>query len=320
MHTSLRFPPAFAYAVTAFALLAAPVTALPAQHGGPLALLMPVSPRAASLGNAWVAGRDEYTIFTNPAQINATSGFGITLAGFGGDARAIATTAAATVGPYTFGWGVNLVDFSTPRSNTIYPYAPAVLTGSGDADLFSMAAVVAAQRTIKGFRVGLAGKYAQDIIAREASTSGLLVVPTRADVLLADIGTSRALWSGTAALAVQNIGQPYTAGGATFSVPTQLALGWTRLQQLGPLDVGYATQVTARREGWISPAGGVEVSWGWIEGYTVAGRVGARRTETDDEKPVGVGASFNADRLNLEYSVNFFAGNNAAHRLTVRWR
>ena len=315
MRFSRRFAAAALYLGAATA--AAPAGA---QDAGPLALLVPVSARAAALGNAWVAGRDEYTIFTNPAQINATTSFGMTLAAYGTDGRSLATAAAVTSGAYTLGWGVTLIDFSTSRSNTAYPFVPAALTGSGDADLFSMVAIAAGQRTIKGFRVGVAAKYAQDLVPREASTTGLLVVPTRGAALLADVGTSRPLWTGVAALAVQNIGQPYLVGPTRYSVPTQVALGWTKLQQVGPLVVGYATQVTARRGGWIGSAGGVEVNWGWIDGYSVGGRVGARRPESNDEKPVGVGASFNADRLNIEYGVNFFAGASKAHRLTVRWR
>lgn len=291
-----------------------------AQAGGPLALLVPVSARAASLGNAWVAGRDEYTIFSNPALITPTTGFGLTLASHGSDGRSIASASAATVGEYTFGWGVHLLDFSTSRSNTAYPYAPAALVGSGDADLFSMVAVVAVRRTYKGFGIGVAAKYAQDVVPRETAQNGLLVVPTRGAALLGDVGISHSLLGGTAGLSVQNISQPYSVGPNSFSVPTQIAVGWSDQTQWGPLDIGYVTQVTARREGWVAPGGGVEVGWAWIDGYSVTGRVGARRTETDDEKPVGIGASFRADRLNIEYGVNFYTGNEASHRLTLRWR
>ena len=44
------------------------------------------------------------------------------------------------------------------------------------------------------------------------------------------------------------------------------------------------------------------------------------RSETDDEKPVGAGLSFTADRLTLDYGAAFYSDNRMGHRLTVRWR
>ena len=290
------------------------------QDAGPVALLLPVSAGAASSGNAMVALRDDYVIFSNPAQIAPTTGFGLSFATYGSDSRALAATTVVTVATYTFGWGVHLVDFSTPRTNTTYPFSPAALTGSGDADIFSMVATMAVARALKGFRVGLAAKYAQDIVPRETAASGILVVPTRGAALLADVGASRPFLGGTAGLAVQNLGDSYRVGGSFHDVPTQASLGWADQRQMGPLDLAYTTQVTGRRAGWISPGGGLEVRWSWIDGYAVSGSVGARRTETDDERPVGLGASFAADRLLVQYGVNFFAGNTAAHRVTLRWR
>lgn len=315
MRLHKRFLPA-----AVFAGLTIPVVRAQAQDAGPVALLLPVSASAASSGNAMVSVRDDYVIFSNPAQIAPTNGFGFSLATFGSDSRAMAATTVVTVGTYTFGWGVHLVDFSTPRSNTTYPFAPAALTVSGDADIFSMVATMAASRTIKGFRVGLAAKYAQDVVPRETAVSGILVVPTRGAALLADIGAARPLLGGTAGLAVQNAGDSYRVGATRYDVPTQVLLGWSDQRQMGPLDLAYTTQVTARRAGWVSPGAGLEARYSWIDGYAVSGSVGARRTETDDERPVGLGASFSADRLLVQYGVNFFAGNTAAHRVTLRWR
>jgi hypothetical protein len=291
-----------------------------AQNAGPLALLLPVSARPAALGNAWVAGRDEYAIFSNPAIITPTPFVGLTVGSFGGNGRTLASTYAVNVGPANFAWGVQIADFSVPRSDPTYPYAPSAMNGRGDADNFSMVALVGGRIVHKGFQIGVSGKYAQDIAPREASTTSLLVVPTRGSSLLLDIGTAHALWTGVAGLALQNIAEPYSMGGQVVEVPTQLALGWTKTRTLGPLDFGFAGQATLRRHGWVGVGGGIDLGWSWIEGYTVGGRIGARRTETDDERPVAIGATFNADRLNLEYSLGFFAGDKQAHRLTVRWR
>lgn len=291
-----------------------------AQDAGPVALLLPVSAQTASQGNAGVAARDAYALFYNPAMIGAIPGVGLTVGTYANDARTIAFVSGAAVGPATFGWGVHIVDFSTPRAATAYPFAPAALTYSGDADVTSAVAVLGGQSTWNRFRVGLAAKYAEEVVPRETASSGLLVVPSRGSAFLADVGVSHALWTGTAGLAIQNIGHPYRLGAERYAVPTQAAIGWTVNSQWGPLDISYATQVLARRGGWVSPAGGVEVGWSWIEGYSIAGRVGARRTETDAERPVEVGASINADRLSIGYGITMFRGSTAAHFVSLRWK
>jgi hypothetical protein len=74
------------------------------------------------------------------------------------------------------------------------------------------------------------------------------------------------------------------------------------------------------RTGWIAPAAGFEVGYSWIEGYSVALRVGARRPETDAGQPMSLGASFTADRLTVEYAAQFIDGGRISNGVTVRWR
>ena len=304
-------------AIAALLLLAPP---LAAQDAGPLALLLPGSARAAALGNAAVASRDDYAIFANPAQMTASNGFAVTLAGYGSNARGAAAASAATVGPVTLGWGVQFVDFTTLRGDRTYPLAPGTLGSAGDADNMTLMGVVAGNFTWKNFRLGVAGKYAEDVVPRESATSSLLVTPARGAAWLADLGASHALWTGTAAIALQNIGQPYALRTAYESVPTQLALGWATQRSWGPFDYGFTTQVAARRQGWIAPAAGVEMGWSWIEGFSVTARAGAHRTETAAEHPMTAGFGFTADRLSVDWGANFFDNGKLGHRVTVRWR
>jgi hypothetical protein len=304
------------------AALALLVSAPPAeaQDAGPLALLLPASARTAALGNASVAGRDEYAVFQNPARLNATSGFGLTLATYGSASRALAAASASTMGPITLGWALQVVDFSGPTTPSAYPLAPATLNAGGEADQFSMVAMVSGAMTYKGFRIGTSAKYAEDLVRRNTTTLPITSQPSRGAAWLLDIGASHPLWTGTAGISLQNIGQPYLLRGTRYSVPTQLALGWSAQYAWGAFDYGFHTQVTARRNGWVSPAAGVEMGWSWIEGYNVTVRAGAHRPETADEKPLGAGLSFGADRLNLDYGALFFNGSQMGHRLTVRWR
>ena len=309
---SLLSAPLFVCAVTAAVHAQAPDT-------GPLVLLLPASTRATALGNAWVAGRDEDVIFYNPAQlIGARPGANATVARYGssGTLGSVAGVYAAGPNSLAIGWGVEFLDFTTRPADS-YPFAPATVATPGSGAAFSMAATVGSAMLWKGFRIGLAGKYASDRVA--TSPTGAGPVWATHDAFLGDFGLGHNLWTGVAGLSVQNIGRGWVENGRRIESPLQTSLGWTVTKQVGELDLALASQVTLRR-GWVSPGAGVEVGYGWIEGYSLAFRAGARRTETNGEKPVALGASFNADRLSLEYALQFFEGDRNAHRVTIRWR
>jgi hypothetical protein len=295
-------------------ILASRLTAQ-APATGPVILLLPASTRAIGLGNAWVAGRDEDVLFYNPAQIiGARAGFDATVGEYGSRSKLGSMASVFTGGPLTLGWGVQFVNFSTP-AGTPYPFVPATLTKTGATDAFALMATVGGAMTFKGFKIGIAAKYAEDRVA-ETAPGGIAM---RHDAFLGDVGVAHNLWGGVAGLAVQNIGRGWVEGTTRIDTPTEGSLGWFRTQQLGELDIGLAGQVTAR-SGWVSPGGGVEVGYGWIEGYSAALRAGARRPEDWGEKPVGFGATFNADRLTLDYGLQLFDGGRVAHRVTFRWR
>jgi len=136
---------------------------------------------------------------------------------------------------------------------------------------------------------------------------------------LADIGVARNALGGVAAFSVQNLGRTTPANATSLITPRQFLAGWSTTRAAGPLDLGLYSQVTMRKD-WISPAGGFEAGYSWIEGYAIALRVGARRPETDTEHPVALGAAFTADRLTIEYAIQFFEGGRTANGVTVRWR
>lgn len=298
--------------VAALALGAAPARAQ-APTTGLLVLLLPASPRATALGNAWVAGRDDYSIFYNPAQVAPTNGIGVSLARYGPGAAQGAVASAATLGTVTIGWGVQLAELRAP-SSTAYPFVPADIVRDGDRDALTFLAVAGANRVFKGFRTGVAVQFAEDRL--EASLGSPVGIGTGALArrLLADVGVSHTLLSGTAALAVQHIDD-----GRKARAPLQTAVGWARQFQPGQVDIGVATQVLARR-GWVSPAGGVELGYGWIEGWSATLRAGARRPETSAQRPLTFGAGLNADRLALDYAVELYAGNRVGHHLGLRVR
>ncbi len=285
---------------------------------GPLVLHLPSSARTAALANAWVAGRDQDVIFHNPAQlIGARSGFDLSLARLGPASTMVSMGSIYTGGKWsaTFGWGAQLVGFNADAAT--YPYSPDVTRAEGERSGTSALFTLGGAIVYKGFRVGAAAKYVSDI----ASPAPTVLNPVRINqhLLLADVGVARNLFRGAAAIVFQNIGRHSRDGGVTLPIPRQVALGWSMVRGAGPFDLGVFTQV-AHRKGWTTPAAGVEVGYGWLEGYSVMFRAGARRAETDAEKPISLGAAFTMDRLTVEYALRMFDGGRTSNGVTLRWR
>ena len=73
------------------------------------------------------------------------------------------------------------------------------------------------------------------------------------------------------------------------------------------------------RGGWVAPAGGAELGYSWLDGYTIAVRAGARRPATG-ESPVTAGAGLSLDRLSIDYALETLRGSRFAHRIGLRVR
>jgi hypothetical protein len=301
------------------ALLAATPAFAQAPPSGPLVLHLPTSARTAALADAWVAGRDFDVIFRNPAQMIGTGEtIDLSFARLGPASKMLSSGAIYAAGPrsLTFGWGVQIVGFSAPATVS-YPYDPDITLESGSRNGTSLLATLGGALVIKGFRVGVAGKYVSDMVA----SSPAVINPVRVNQhrILADFGLARNILGGTAALAVQNIGRHTRHDNLFLRVPRQIAVGYSQTRGAGPIDLGLFSQVTVRK-GWTSPAIGVEAGYGWIEGLNVQLRAGFRKPETEREKPFALGAAFTFDHLVTEYAIRFFDGGKASHGVTVRWR
>jgi hypothetical protein len=296
----------------------APTAIAQAPATGPLVLLLPASTRAAGMGNAWVAGRDETSVFYNPAQINPTTGFGGRVVRYGSGGTLGTLANALTINWLTLGWGVQVIDFKA-NATSPYPYAPTEMAKRGTRDAQSLEVAAGGNFLIKKFRAGIGLKYAEDRV--EAAINPIAGAPLsyiapaiRKGAVLGDVGVSHSLLSGTAALAVQNIGDD-----RGVKLPIQTTLGWMRQMQAQQLDLAFATQVSLRRD-WLGAGGGIEAGYGWIEGWSAALRAGAHRPETAAQKPIAMGATLNADHLSLDYALEFFEGSRYAHHLSLRWR
>ncbi len=259
----------------------------------PLVLSTPASARVAALGNAWVAGRDQDVVFSNPAQlVGVKPDLGLSIAHLAPDRSMGALTSVYAAGKlsFTLGWGGKL------------------LTADDDNPPGALG-VVAGAVTYKGFRAGASGKYLSD-------TQG----DSTRSAWLCDLGVARNLFGGVIGGALQNVGVGDATDARTAKVPKQLAVGWSSTtKQAGPLDVAVFTQVTTRKD-HTAPAAGVEVGYGWIEGYLITLRAGARRPDRSGEGRASVGAALTADRLTIEYALQGLDDGHHAHWVTVRWR
>jgi len=289
---------------------------------GPLLLIIPATPRTAALGNAWVAGRDQEVLFYNPAQlIGARQGMDLSITRHGPNGTSLTLGSVYSGGKWsaTLGWGVQFADYRVTPGST-YPYPPEILIGDGSASATGILASVGGAITWKGYRFGAAGKYASD---RSVMPAGLLNVsasePVNNGVIVADIGVAKNIAGGVGAFSVQNLGGSSNGDGTGITAPKQALLGWSTSKPVGPLDDMLVTQLTVRDE-WTAPGAGVEIGYSWIEGYNVALRAGVRRPESGTEQPFTFGAAFTADRLTIEYGVQFFEGGHAANGVTIRWR
>jgi len=293
----------------------------PAPASGPLVLRLPATPRQAALGDAWVAGSDREVIFYNPAQlIGSRGGFDFSFARIGPDASSatVGSTFAAGKWSLALGWGAQILRFSTDVPNA-YPLSPDLLLSRGSMSGISAQFAVGGAIIYRNFRIGGAAKYAfDDVPALGLIQTFAPVPPPFQSAFVVDVGVARSLWGGTFAGAIQNLGRA-PANGSALVVPRQGLAGWSMSRGLGPLDMSAYAQVTIR-DGWAGPGGGVEFGYGWIEGYNAIVRVGARRPDTDAGKPMSFGLGFTADRLTVEYGVQFFDGGRASHGVIVRWR
>jgi hypothetical protein len=282
-----------------------------APASGPLVLLLPVSTRLAGLGDAGVSMRDDYAVFYNPAVITPSNGIGGSFARYGNNGTFGALASGSTVGPLNFGWGVSLVEFKAQNGSS-YPFTPTELTSTGTRDALSINAAAGANFNYKGFRTGLGVNFADD---RVAAGTGALNAARHESYLLGNLGVSHPLWQGTAALALTNISDR----DKNRHVPTQIALGWNRLEQVGQFDVSWTTQIS-ERDNRVGAAAGAELGYGWIEGWSAILRAGAHREDYVGQRPMTIGGTLNADRLSLDYALEFFEGNRYAHHISVRWR
>jgi hypothetical protein len=288
-----------------------------------LVLRLPSSARTLAMGNVGVVGRDDDVLFYNPAQLVTARGTSFSAERFSKFARGGTLSSVIRFNNGGIGIGATVSNYrSTP--GVAFPADRLDMRGTSPATATSSNALaVGIGQVFKGTRLGITGKYFDE--------PGNIV---HNSALVVDAGVARDFFGYSFGLAVQNIGprfevpqilNPQSSGGvAEFSIPApglplSATFGAGRGLPVGPFDLAATTAVSWLRDGFVSPAGGAELGYSWLEGYNIIFRAGARRP-VRGEGPVTAGAGFIMDRLAIDYAIETLSGGRAGHRIGLRIR
>ena len=311
----------FRHAVVFSALLHPAVVA--AQESGPyppIVLLLPSGARSLAAGNFAVAGRDDDVLFFNPAQVAIARGFSASAERYSATAAGGALSAVTRFNNGGIAVGMRMVDDQVP--NGFFPANRETMLDRGDIGS-SLEATVGLAQVIKSIRVGVAAKYVEDNAAS-----------IRVSRAAFDVGLAKDfLRFYTAGLSVQNLGSnmtvpcsssthcevPEAPGFQTgrVALPLRTTLGVATARPLGEFDVAATAGVSMLRADFLAPAGGIEVGYSWLSGYSVALRAGGRRPLRGEE-PLTAGAGLTVDRVSIDYALETLSGSRLGHRIGLR--
>lgn len=299
-------------ACAASALHVAPLHAQPAGEG-PLVLRLPASARIAALANAGLAGNDADVLMYNPGMLSVARGMSASVQRYGsfGTAGSIATVTQA--GVMSIGVGAQFLEWSAPtgvRYDDAIRAGATQLSDSGGLASASSAFTVGIARTIKGFRLGVSGKYADERFG--GAHGGAFAV---------DIGMTRPMGPANLGVVVQNLGAGARVGGTKGLLPRRVGIGYGG--GLFPMwehwDLGAQMQVTLEGDLFVRPAGGVELGYVPIEGVAIVFRSGLRLPREKDESLVTGGLGLNVDRIAIDYAAEPMRGGRpVSHRIGIR--
>lgn len=282
--------------------------ALSAQETAPLILRLPASPRAFGFGDAYQGGAGSDAVFYNPAQIGRRNGLAAAVARYRDASTQGSLASSTSLGRLNVAIFGQWLDYAADQ----FPARPGALTVRGAGNGQSLAAGAALATLVKGVRLGIATKYLEE---RTPSA--------RSAVTGFDIGVSRDVSRLTIGLVAQHLGPDLDLGGSKLGLPTRIVLGaTTRRLLVGTFfDLTASAAVARERGGRIAPAGGVELLYEPVAGWTAAARLGLRRVDQRGDpglRPLTLGASFGLDRFSLDYGFEAYRGVGAVHRFGVR--
>ena len=285
-----------------------------------LVFRLPSSVRMLAMGNVGIVGRDDDVLFYNPAQLVSARGTSVSSERFSRFARGGTLSSVIRFNTGGIGIGATVTNFRTVTGD--FPYDR--LEMSGDRPLNTASSNTLALgigQVFKGTRVGITGKYLDEPTSLSRNAAGVV-----------DVGVARDLFGYSFGLAVQNIGPKFEIAGTSpnpggglppsnpsSGLPLSATFGAGRGLPVGQFDLFATTAVSWLRDGFVSPAGGAELGYSWLEGYNIILRAGARRP-VRGEGPITAGAGFIMDRLAIDYAIEALSGGRTGHRIGLRIR
>lgn len=293
-----------------------------AQQGG-LVLEAPASTEAMAWGNAPnLFSRASDLLFYAPALIGRTEGFAAGLQRYGSEGTLASLSGTGSVGLGNFAVGVQYLQYETDALAAGQDLQSGALT-PGDLGVTEFVGSLGYAREIFGIDAGVVIKYLEQDFGRiEDGTVAF------------DFGLATEVGPTMVSLTARNLGSDLmlstvpcveclipTPASVEVEIPTQLAVGLSTEEfEVGEFDMFVTSQVMRRRDGEVIPAGGLEISYWPVAGYTFRLRAGLQRVVEDARSPLTLGAAFTGDGLTIEYAFQSFDGEGNAHRFGLSWR
>ncbi len=279
-----------------------------------LVLQAPASAEAAAYGNAPnLRGGGADLLFYAPALIGRAGGMAASLHRYGSEGTLATLASKGSVGLGDFAVGLQYMRYGGSGTATL-PDLQYAAFGDGEPVTEFAASLGYARTLFGGVDAGVVARYLELHFLRALRDRALVV----------DLGVAREFGPAMVSLTVRNLGSDVktrTVSDITDRIPTQLALGIsTESFEFGELDMFLTSQVARRRDGEIIPAGGVEVSYWPVQGYTFRLRAGLQRVVEDKRSPFTFGLAFTGDALTLEYAFQAFDVDGNAHRFGLTFR
>lgn len=285
----------------------------PSKAEAPLVLRLPSSARLAAMANAGLAANDGDALLYNPGMLNGARGTAISLQRYGSFGTAGAMGTVTQIGSLNLGVGAQFVDWSAPTGATwgdVVRKGATRLADSGGVAASSSAFTVGVGRTIKGLRLGVNVKYAEDRYG--AAHDGTFAF---------DLGFTKPLGPANLAVVAQNLGPGLRIGGEKGMLPRRIGVGFGGglYSLFEHFDLGAQMQLTLEGNSFVRPAGGIEVGYVPVEGVSIVVRNGLRLPRERDESLVTGGLGIVVDRISIDYALEPFRGGRpASHRVGLR--
>ena len=304
--------------------LLAASTPTSAQEVGMLVLEAPASIESAAYGNTPYFFSDEAgLLFYSPALIEQSTGVATGFQRYGTEGTLTTLSGAGTGLGGGFAAGFQYMSYDTPLSFLKERDLQSFTFTQGEHGVTEFAGSIGYARTVLGVHTGVALKYLQQIVDSNQDQTWA-----------ADFGLAKEVGRTMISLTAKNLGSDLkivehlcAACDPTellvthdLELPTQIVAGVSVEQfEVGEFDMILTSQIMRRRDGEFIPAGGVEVSYWPVQGYTFRIRTGLQRVTEEDRSPFTVGAAFTGDNITIEYAFQSFDERGSAHRFGLRW-